>query len=327
MDFVNNTLLPLLQHNIIDQLRPILTPVARNLPSPINDFLLQLVGTQCHSTLIHNLSITNPDCTSLLISKILGTVIILASTIVKIPQILKILTSQSSAGLSFLSVLLETLAFLITLAYNVRSGWPFSTYGETALILAQDVVIGALILQFSQGKYPANTAPATFVVLIAGAIYALFSPSVVPAAWLQYLQSASLVLSISSKVPQIISNWTNASTGQLSAFAVFNYLFGSLSRIFTTLAEVDDKLILFGFVAGFALNAVIAAQMVVYWKSSGKVVQTEGQGVKKVGTAKHGGEISGKVGDVAMGEKGLGEAVGEATGRKKGGATAPGRRG
>lgn len=48
---------------------------------------------------------------------------------------------------------------------------------------------------------------------------------------------------------------------------MFNYLAGSLSRIFTTLQEVDDKLILYGFVAGFALNLVLALQMVYYWNA------------------------------------------------------------
>lgn len=43
---------------------------------------------------------------------------------------------------------------------------------------------------------------------------------------------------------------------------VFNYLFGSLTRIYTTLQEVDDRLILYGFVGGFVLNLVLAAQMV-----------------------------------------------------------------
>ncbi len=42
---------------------------------------------------------------------------------------------------------------------------------------------------------------------------------------------------------------------------------GSLSRIFTTLQEVDDKLILYGFISGFALNAVLALQMVYYWNA------------------------------------------------------------
>jgi mannose-P-dolichol utilization defect protein 1 len=49
---------------------------------------------------------------------------------------------------------------------------------------------------------------------------------------------------------------------------VFNYLAGSLARIFTTIQEVDDKLILWGFIAAFALNAVLAAQMVYYWNST-----------------------------------------------------------
>lgn len=54
---------------------------------------------------------------------------------------------------------------------------------------------------------------------------------------------------------------------------VFNYLLGSAVRIFTTFQEVDDKLILYGFVAGFALNCVLAAQMVYYWNApSAKVL-------------------------------------------------------
>ena len=48
---------------------------------------------------------------------------------------------------------------------------------------------------------------------------------------------------------------------------MFNYLAGSLSRIFTTLQEVDDKLILYGFISGFLLNAVLAVQMVYYWNA------------------------------------------------------------
>ena len=51
---------------------------------------------------------------------------------------------------------------------------------------------------------------------------------------------------------------------------VFNYLAGSLTRIYTTLQEVDDKLILYGFIAGFTLNLVLAAQMVYYWNAPSK---------------------------------------------------------
>ena len=52
---------------------------------------------------------------------------------------------------------------------------------------------------------------------------------------------------------------------------MFNYLFGSLARVFTTLSEVDDVIILYGFIAGFALNIVLAGQMVYYWNAGTKL--------------------------------------------------------
>lgn len=61
---------------------------------------------------------------------------------------------------------------------------------------------------------------------------------------------------------------------------VFNYLVGSLTRIFTTIQEVDDNLILYGFVAGFILNAVLAFQMVYYWNSSTTTKTTGKKAVK-----------------------------------------------
>lgn len=80
-----------------------------------------------------------------------------------------------------------------------------------------------------------------------------------------FLQAVTLPLSLSSKVPQILSNYSNGSTGNLSAFAVFNALLGCLARLFTTKQEVNDPLIFWGFAGAAVLNAVIAAQMVMYW--------------------------------------------------------------
>ena len=50
-------------------------------------------------------------------------------------------------------------------------------------------------------------------------------------------------------------------------------MLGSLARVFTTLQEVDDKLILYSFMAGFTLNLVLAIQMLYYWnKPSAKAL-------------------------------------------------------
>ncbi|MCJ1471788.1 hypothetical protein MMC13_000429 [Lambiella insularis] len=267
---------------IFDLLRPYLTPLTHNLPAPLTTLSTSVLGSACHQTLLLNLQ---PDavCVKTALSKTLGIGIIGASSIVKVPQILKLLSSKSPAGISFPSYALETLAYVISLAYNTRMGFPFSTYGETALIAAQNVVIAALVLHFS-GK---GSTAAAFVAGVGTLGWALMREQVVSGGLLGQLMVGSGILGVVSKAPQIWTVWKEGGTGQLSAFAVFNYLLGSLSRIFTTLQEVDDKLILYGFVAGFVLNAVLAAQMVYYWNSP----QTAG----------HAGEIGKRPEQIATG--------------------------
>lgn len=207
-----------LQTTVLDPLKPYLQPITAKLPEPVHDAIISLIGGPCHSALVLDLDVTkDPACTSLAISKALGVAIVGASAIVKVPQILKLINSRSSAGVSFVSYALETASLLITLSYNVRQQFPFSTYGETALIAVQDVVVGILVLTFA-GK-PA--AAASFVAVIAASIYALLvDPSLVDSHTLAYLQAGAGLLGVASKVPQIYAIWKEGGTGQLSAFAV-----------------------------------------------------------------------------------------------------------
>ncbi|KAI1109420.1 hypothetical protein F5Y14DRAFT_432710 [Nemania sp. NC0429] len=240
-----------------------LQPLTHSLPAPIRDLGVSIIGETCYKTLILDLDPTDSECLKLAISKGLGIGIIGASSIVKVPQILKLVHSKSAEGVSFLSYLLETTSYLITLAYNIRNGFPFSTFGETALILGQNVIITVLVLNYS-GR---ASIAALLVAALAAGFATLFSQNVLDMQTLGYLQAGAGVLGVASKIPQIAAIIQEGGTGQLSAFTVFNYLAGSLSRIFTTLQEVDDKLILYGFIAGFTLNLVLAIQMVYYWNA------------------------------------------------------------
>ncbi|KAF3387436.1 Mannose-P-dolichol utilization defect 1 protein [Penicillium rolfsii] len=255
----------ILQKTVVDPLQPLLKPIVEALPQPVHDAIISLITAPCHAALLLDLSLVeDPACTSLAISKALGIAIVGASAIVKVPQILKLINSRSSAGVSFVSYALETASLLITLSYSVRNEFPFSTFGESALIAIQDVAIGILVLTFA-GR---SAAAAAFVAVVAASVYALlFDRTLIDGNTMAYLQTGAGALGVASKLPQIYAIWSEGGTGQLSAFAVFNYLFGSLSRIFTTLQEVEDKLILYGFVAGFSLNLILAAQMVYYWNS------------------------------------------------------------
>ncbi|KAI9899301.1 hypothetical protein N3K66_005762 [Trichothecium roseum] len=266
----------------MDALRSAVQPITHNLPEPVRDLGVSIVGETCYKRLLLDVALDDEACLKLAVSKGLGIGIIAASSVVKVPQILKLLRSKSAEGVSFLSYLLETSAYLISLAYNFRNGFPFSTYGETALIVGQNVIISVLVLNFS-GR--AGLA-AVFVAALAGAVGALFMDNVVDMQTLSYLQAGAGVLSVASKVPQIAAIWQQGGTGQLSAFAVFNYLAGSLSRIFTTLQEVDDKLILYGFVSGFALNLVLALQMVWYWNAPSAKAQGKRRAAEPIAASK-----------------------------------------
>ncbi|KAF2641638.1 monosaccharide-P-dolichol utilization protein [Massarina eburnea CBS 473.64] len=271
----------------MESIRSTLQPITQNLPKPLVDTGRTLLGPFCYKTLILDIDpFTSPDCLKLAISKGLGIGIIGASSIVKVPQLLKIINSQSADGISFLSYLLETGSYIISLGYNARHGFPFSTYGETALILVQNVVIAGLVLKFS-GK--GMGAVGAWVAGIAAAGMALAREDIVDVKTLSLLQAGAGVLSVASKVPQILAIFSQGGTGQLSAFAVVNYLLGSLSRIFTTLQEVPDPLILYNFIAGFALNLVLALQMLWYWNSPTSK-KTESKRLNKPVSSKRGAQ-------------------------------------
>jgi mannose-P-dolichol utilization defect 1 len=200
----------------MDAVRSALQPITHNLPAPIRDLGVSLIGQECYKTLLLDVDLAHAECVKLAVSKGLGIGIIGASSIVKVPQILKLINSQSAEGVSFLSYLLETAAYLISLAYNVRNEFPFSTYGETALILGQNVVISVLVLNYSGQKGLAGL----FVAALAASVAMLFSTSLLDMKALSYLQAGAGVLGVASKVPQILAIWQEGGTGQLSAFAV-----------------------------------------------------------------------------------------------------------
>ncbi|GAB2217265.1 hypothetical protein Droror1_Dr00000437, partial [Drosera rotundifolia] len=86
---------------------------------------------------LSNAQFHEKDCLLSLISKILGYSIVAASTIVKVPQISKILRHKSVRGLSVLAFELEVIGYTIALAYCLHKGLPFSAFGEYAFLLIQ----------------------------------------------------------------------------------------------------------------------------------------------------------------------------------------------
>ncbi|KAI9136761.1 hypothetical protein BKA69DRAFT_99831 [Paraphysoderma sedebokerense] len=220
-----------------------------------------IIGKKCFKSLLLDFDYTDVPCLKLFLSKGLGIGIVVFGAIVKVPQILKILSSKSAAGLSFPAYVLESLAAIITVAYNVNNKNPFNTYGETAFICFQNIII-MLLMGLYRRQYSLS-----YLTLVSSfaASYVLFASNLIQPNVLQYLQGLTIPLSISSKIPQIFTIYKEGHTGQLSAFTIFAFFAGSVARVFTTMQEVNDGLILLSFALTSILNAVLVLQLMYYW--------------------------------------------------------------
>ncbi|KAI0342929.1 mannose-P-dolichol utilization defect 1 protein [Trametopsis cervina] len=248
-----------------------MTSITRNFPWFIKDLGIAVVGQKCYVSLVENLDITDVDCLKYAVSKGLGIGIVLGGGIMKLPQLLLIVSAKSARGLSLSAYILETLSYAITLAYSYRNQFPFSTYGENFFLTLQNIAITLLIIYYPSSRLTrsVNTAPqlalATALTALSGvALYA------VPPSTLAALQWSTIPLSLFSKIPQIRQNQRARSTGQLSAFAVISQIVGCLARLFTTAAEVGDPILTAGFALALFLNIVLGAQMWAYWGKDAK---------------------------------------------------------
>merc|ERR1719204_2590460 len=94
---------------------------------------------------------------------------------------------------------------------------------------------------------------------------------IVPLTVLTMIQSMQVLISIMSKVPQIYENFKNGSTGQLSSITVFLFFAGSLARVFTTLQEAPDPILIASVGVAAFFNTVLFVQVIIYSGAKTKV--------------------------------------------------------
>jgi len=238
--------------------------------------LSPVLNTECFDKFLVDYNFTDVACLKYGLSKGLGLAIILGSLFVKVPQIGKIFKNKSAAGINFIGVLLELFAMSSSLSYSYCKGFPFSAWGEVSFMVIQTSIIAALVLKYS---YSSNILPLSFFVGYAAILYGLVS-DLTPIDVLWSMQALNVPIIITSRMIQAVSNYRNQSTGQLSAITVFMLFFGSTARIFSSIQETGDMVVIVTFVAASTCNAMIAIQMLYYWNSPG-VSQAKGVTGKK----------------------------------------------
>ena len=204
------------------------------------------------------------DCFNLLLSKFLGYSLVGASLMLKFPQILKIYHNSSVTGISLTSFYVETLGFSIMAAYGFHNGQPFSTFGEHALISVQCVI--QVLLFWNIGKVGFTERATVGVMFLSLWVVPLFG-DLMPEVFWKYVPIYTTLMNLVVKISQIRVIFETGSTGNLSFITNLLNFLGVLSRIFTTLTELNDPMLLTSYMVGAILNAIIMAQFAFYWNA------------------------------------------------------------
>lgn len=220
----------------------------------------------CHEVIaLHQLE---SECVKTIVTKTLGYGIIFGSTLVKLPQIIKLLQAKSGSGVSLISVLLELIALTFTSSYSLASNFPLSAWGEALFLMVMTSLVAYLILQYDKSVKQANL----FLVSYVAVVYLLMS-GLVPIRVLWALQVVNLPLIILGKLIQATVNYRNGHTGHLSAITVTMICAGSLTRIFTSIRETGDAIIILSYSLSSIINVVLVGQIFLYWNRTNLFIQ------------------------------------------------------
>lgn len=236
---------------------PTKSTMSIKLPRFVHQAADYIIGQECANQLLNEFTFPSPICVQIIIRQGLSLGIIAGSALVKLPQIAKVLLSQSVQGLSLLAFLMEMTASSITFAYNLRAGNPFTTYGETLFVTLQNALL-VLLIGFYGNKM--------MQLLLITAVYSVFFsslliPQYVSDDLMTTLQALTIPLAALARLPQIFKIWSSGQTGQLSSISLFLTAAGSLARLYTTAVGVQDRILLTGFAVSAALNTILFLQV------------------------------------------------------------------
>lgn len=146
------------------------------------------------------------------------------------------------------------------MSYSFVKQFPFSSWGDTSFLAIQTVFVAFLVLVYQKAELKA----VLYLTAYLGVCYVMMS-GITPLKVLWTLQTCNIPIVVTGKLVQALTNIKNGHTGQLSAITMFMLFFGSAARIFTSIQETGDTVVILTYVAGTLANALLVFQMLYYW--------------------------------------------------------------
>ncbi|ETN75243.1 hypothetical protein RB195_021389 [Necator americanus] len=217
----------------------------------------------CFEELIINFNVFHPTCPKVVLSRVLGLGITAGSILLFVPQIIKIFNAKNAKGISLLSQLLALVAAAGTASYSFNKGFVFSQWGDSFFVAVQLMIIVMQILYYSD----ASAYAFAFFAFCWAFVFAVIG-NYLPSEFLTLIQALGIPIAVASKTIQAWQNYKDQSTGQLSLVSVSLQLAGTIARVFTSVQDTGDNLLIFSFAIAAVLNAVLFVQFFLYWNEA-----------------------------------------------------------
>ncbi|XP_060709453.1 solute carrier family 66 member 3 isoform X2 [Hemiscyllium ocellatum] len=131
---------------------------------------------------------------------------LLVCSVLKLPQIITVISAKTARGLSVRSLLLELIGFLIFLTYLTYYEYPLTTYLEYPVLIVQDVILLMCIL-FYNGNI-GTALPYTILFIIGWRLLTIHKLII------DLAMSLSTCISALSKYVQLQSLWKTHDSDQ-----------------------------------------------------------------------------------------------------------------
>ena len=207
------------------------------------------------------------------VAQVLSYCTVVAGTLYKLPQVLKIQRARSAKGIALKGVLLDTWCCAAEAAYSFANGQPFADWGEVPAQFLCSAFISLQILYY-ENKIQLPSIVTLGGFLVTHQVSLMHLPRIlgqnVGLKVLSTLKTLNMAIILLSKIPQILLNHSRKATGELSPSTVGIGCLGSIVRFYTLAMSVNgvDPLMLANQGTSLALNSTILLQIFLYFKES-----------------------------------------------------------
>lgn len=180
--------------------------------------------------------------------------------VLKIPQILKLVSVKSADELSMLGLFLELTSYTVMTGYNYTNGYSLLSYLEYPIILAQEYILIFFVLKYLKKINMWSFLGAIVYFVLSSCLLLEIIPKIV----LTLLAPMCTPISASSKIVQLLAILRAKNAESVSPLTWFISAFTNLTRVFTIWMDSADMLLLGNFVISVLLSFSIMFSALYY---------------------------------------------------------------